>query len=429
MRGSIATDVAELVKAGIIPEETGDKIREYFGNRNSQAPNRLFIVFGILGALLTGLGLILIIAHNWDEFTIRTKSFFAFLPLIAGQIFCVFSLTKKHENITWKESGAAFLFFSIGASISLVSQIYNIPGNVSAFLLTWMLLAFPLLYVLKSSMASLLYLIGITYYAAEAGYWTYPSSETYFYWVLLLLALPRYYLLYKKDSVSNFMIFHNWIVPLSITIALGTVASTTEEFMFVSYISLFGLFFLIGNTTFFKHQKLRNNGYFIIGSLGTLILLLILSFDWFWRNLRSEDFRINEVIRSPELIAAIIISLAAAALLYFKNKNRPFVNIHPFEVVFLLFIIIFAIGLSSSMAAILVNFLVLSLGVLTIRKGAKHDHLGILNYGLLMITALIVCRFFDTDLSFVVRGIVFITVGIGFILLNSWMLRKRKENA
>jgi len=69
------------------------------------------------------------------------------------------------------------------------------------------------------------------------------------------------------------------------------------------------------------------------------------------------------------------------------------------------------------------------IGLLTIRNGARQHHLGILNYGLLMITALVVCRFFDTNLSFVVRGILFVSVGAGFFGANYWMLKRRKANA
>jgi hypothetical protein len=70
----------------------------------------------------------------------------------------------------------------------------------------------------------------------------------------------------------------------------------------------------------------------------------------------------------------------------------------------------------------------LALGVLYIRKGIRQDHLGILNYGLLIITALIICRFFDTKWSFILRGILFVMVGIGFFIANYQMLQKRKDN-
>ena len=63
----------------------------------------------------------------------------------------------------------------------------------------------------------------------------------------------------------------------------------------------------------------------------------------------------------------------------------------------------------------------------TIYKGSEQNHLGIVNYGLLIIAALIICRFFDTDISFVLRGVIFLLMGIGFILTNVWIIKKSKE--
>lgn len=425
---SILKDLPELIQAEVITQETADKIQDYYKNKSAPTTNRLFIVFGILGAILVGLGIILVIAHNWDELSRSTKTFFAFLPLLIGQVLCGFTLIKKQDSMAWRESGAAFLFFSVGASISLVSQIYNIPGNLSSFLFTWMLLGLPLMYVMKSSVSSLLYLIGITYYAAETSYWSYPSQESYVYWLLLLMALPYYYFLYTKKPKSNFMIFHNWIIPLSVVISLGTVAKETEELMFIAYFSLFGLLYLVGNLEAFTRQKAKNNGYKMLGSLGTIVLLLILSFDWFWEDLRREDFLFNQIIKAPEFFAATSISLLAGGLFYVQHKNKALSNIKPLAPIFILFIVTFILGLSSSIAVVLINLYLFALGILTIRDGARQDHLGILNYGLLVITALVICRFFDTDLSFVIRGIMFVSVGAGFFIANYWMLKKRRTN-
>jgi uncharacterized membrane protein len=424
---SILNDIPELVSANVISTETAKKIRDYYQNKGGQSQNKLLIVFGVLGSILTGLGIILIIAHNWDDLSRSSKTVFAFLPLIIGQGLCIFILFKKSTIVAWRESGTIFLFFAVAASISLVSQIYNIPGDLSAFLITWMVLCLPLIYLMNSSVSSLLYFEGITWYVCVKCYSTYPRSEDYLYWFLFMLALPHYYLLYKRNPGSNFMTFHNWIVPISLTIALGSVAEKTQELIYIGYISLFGLFYLIGNSSFFKEQKLPANLYRNLGSVGTIALLLSLSFDWFWTRLRARNFQFNDLY-SPEFIAAFIITLAAAGLLYRQKRNKP-LEINPTEPAFIFFIIIFLIGLSSPLSVVLVNLLVFTIGVLTIRKGAKDDHLGILNYGLLIITALVICRFFDTDLSFVARGILFISVGMGFFLANLWMNKKRKENA
>ena len=428
MTVSILKDLSELIKAEVITQETADRIRDYYKNKSGSSTNKLFIVFGILGAILVGLGIILIIAHNWDELSRSIKTFFAFLPLLVGQILCGSVLLKKQDSIAWRESGTAFLFFSVGACISLISQIYNIPGDLSSFLLTWMLLCLPLIYIMKSSISSLLYLIGITYYAAQTSYWSYPSNESYLYWLLLLMALPHYYLLYKKKPEGNFMIFHNWIIPLSVVISLGTVAKSTGDLLFIAYFNLFGLLYLVGNSGFFTRQKSRNSGYKILGSLGTIVLLLALSFDWFWEDLRRKDFQFNEIISTPEFLAVAITSLLGGGLFYLQHKNKALRDVKPIAPIFVLFIVTFILGLYSPYAVVFINLCVFAIGVLTIRDGAQQDHLGILNYGLLIITALVICRFFDTDLSFVIRGVLFVSVGIGFFASNYWMLKKRKAN-
>jgi uncharacterized membrane protein len=425
---SLPKDISELVRAAVISQETADKINDYYRSKGRHSSNRLFIVFGIFGAILIGLGMILLVAHNWDDLSRTTKLFFAFLPLLTGQILCGFVLIKKLDSITWRESATVFLFLSVGACISLVTQIYNIPGDLSSFLLTWMLLCLPLVYIMQSSIASLLYLTGITYYACEISYGFYETSESYLYWLLLLAVLPYYYLLYRKKPESNFMIFHNWLVPLSVIITLGTVAKNAGELMYIAYFSLFGLLYSVGNSTFFKLQRLRNNGYKILGSLGTIVLLLILSFDWFWHELRNSDLHFNEAITSPEFFVSLIISLLGSGIFYFQQKNKSLKEIEPIALVSLLFIITFIIGLSSLVSVVLINFFVFTIGILTILDGAKNEHLGILNYGLLIIVALAICRFFDTDLSFVIRGILFVSVGIGFFATNYWMIKKRKAN-
>ncbi len=425
---SIIKDIPELLEAGVITQQTADNIQHYYNSKGGQSQNKLLVVFGILGAVLVGLGIILIIAHNWDELSKISKLCFAFLPLLIGQLLCVFNLLKKQDSTAWGEGAAAFLFFAVGASISLVSQIYNISGDLSLFLLTWMLLCLPLIYVMRSSVASLLYLIGITSYATQAGYWAYHHTEPWYYWMLLLLMLPHYYLLYRKKTEGNFMIFHNWIIPLSVTITLGTVAKHTEELMFIAYISLFGLFYIIANMPFFQNQKSRNNGYLSFGSIGTVAVLLFLSFNDFWKRLQTNHLKMTEVIQSQEFYACIILSALAGIFLYLQKRNKPVAGTKPIEFVFIFFILTFIIGTMSTIAVVLINFLVLAIAVLTIMKGIKIDHLGILNYGLLIIAALVTCRFFDTGLSFVIRGILFVLVGAGFFFANFQMIKKRKEN-
>jgi len=425
---SVLKDISELVEAGIISQETGARIEAYYRQQKSPSMNRLFVVFGILGAILVGLGIILIVAHNWDELSGGLKTGLAFLPLIIGQGACAFALFRKTDNITWREGSGAFLFFAVGATISLISQIYNISGDLSGFILTWMLLCAPLIYILRSSVVSMLYLIGITYYATETGYLSYPGSEPYIYCLLLTIAIPYYYTLFRKSPGSNFTVFHHWLFPLSIIIVLGTFAVHTETLMFIAYFSLFGLLFQISQSGSLKSLKPMQNGYYILGNMGTIFLLMMLSFNWLWHELIQKKMELNQVIVSPEFLIAAILSLSAGGLLYLRQKNKPISDIKPVSIIFILFIIVFVLGLYSPFSIVLINLITFATGILTIREGNKREHLGILNYGLLIITVLIICRFFDSDLSFVARGLLFVLVGVGFFITNYRMLKKRKAH-
>jgi hypothetical protein len=126
------------------------------------------------------------------------------------------------------------------------------------------------------------------------------------------------------------------------------------------------------------------------------------------------------------MIASVVLTLAALILLIYQKLKMRIKEIKPVEPVFMLFFIIFLIGMRSPIAVVLINFLVLAIGVMTIREGARQDHFGILNYGLLIVASLVICRFFDTNLGFVFKGMLFVMVGLGFFFANYWMMKKRK---
>ena len=423
MNSKIIRDLPELVEREVISEEIASRIEHYYKTKNETAPNRLFTVFGVLGALLVGLGIILILAHNWDNFTKTTKTIFAFLPLVIGQLFVGYSILKNKSKV-WKEASGTFLFFAVGSSMALVSQIYNIPGDLSEFLLTWIVLCLPLVYLLKSNAVAILHIVFTTYYACELGYnFGYNENTPWLYLVSMVLILPHYFQLLKHQAAANITSIFNWILPLSVTIVLGAFVEHNGEFGFLMYMILFGLFYNLGKLPLFDTQKLRRNGFLIFGSLGTVIMLLTTSFRWIW-----EDVFKTEVLYTQEFFIALILFALTAMVLGYSYYKQWIKGFNLFQFVFVLFTILFFIGMTNEMIpTIFVNLIILALGLVAIKIGTDKFHFGILNYGLLIITALVVCRFFDTNMSFVIRGLLFVSVGFGFFLTNYIMLKKQKS--
>ncbi len=425
MSNNILNELPALLKANVITEETAQKIKEYYTKDGDESQSKLFIIFGILGAILSGLGIILILAHNWDDLSKTIKSMISFLPLLIGQLFCGYTILKKSENTVWLESSSVFVFFGIGASISLIAQVYNISGDLNSFILTWMLLSLPLVYLLRTSIVSLLYIIGITYYCCNSNYFTYPKEQTYLFWILFLGILPHYYKLLTTKGQSNFTLFHNWFIVTSLMISLGSVGDGNEKLLYLSYMCLFAIYYFIGKNSYFEYQKIKFNSFQIIGKLGTLSLLFVYTFKSFWQYFHKNKLQEISLLTSPEFIIASFLTIIAAVLFYKKNNQTNFKNFGLVEIIFLVNIFLILMG---EFAAIIANGIVLAIGILEIKRGNQLNNLQILNFGLLIITILITCRFFDTDFSFIVRGFLFISLGLGFFFTNYLMLKKRNRN-
>jgi len=95
MKSKILNELTELLEHNVISKDVASGISSYYQAKSDEQPNRLFTVFGVLGSALVGLGIILILAHNWDNFSILVKTFFAFLPLIIGQTISGYSILKN----------------------------------------------------------------------------------------------------------------------------------------------------------------------------------------------------------------------------------------------------------------------------------------------------------------------------------------------
>jgi hypothetical protein len=78
--------------------------------------------------------------------------------------------------------------------------------------------------------------------------------------------------------------------------------------------------------------------------------------------------------------------------------------------------------------SLLINVFMLGLGVYTLLRGIRSGRVFEANLGMVVIAVLATARFFDTDLEFVVRGIAFILIGLGFLATNL-IVFKRKARA
>ena len=72
------------------------------------------------------------------------------------------------------------------------------------------------------------------------------------------------------------------------------------------------------------------------------------------------------------------------------------------------------------------NLLLFSVGIATLAEGVRHQNLGVVNLGMVVVAMLVVVRFFDSGLGFIFKGFSFILVGIGFLVANVLLSRRTR---
>jgi len=412
---TIIKDLPELVEHNIISPQTAADIEKYYATKAQPQNNSMLTIFGALGGILAGLGIILIFAHNWDAFSKTVKTGLAVLPLFMAQVLAGYSIFKNKSSV-WKETSATLMFFAVGASISLVAQIYNISGDFPAFLMTWILLCLPLVYLLKSNAAAILLLVFSTWYSVAGGY--FITDQPYMYLLFIAALLPFYSEHLKVNANSNMAFILNWLLPLSAIIALGAFINGNDSFMLAIYMAFFGLLYAIGAAPYFANLK-RRTGYLALGESGIIIVLLIFSNRPMWTEVAG-------VAANTSYIVFWIALLLLTAVIMLRYKNATF-NAGITAAIFCFPILYFIAKTSVPIATILTNLLVLAISVITIRNGIKRLNFRTLNFGLVVVAALTTFRFFDTNISFAIRGSLFLIVGIGFFVTNLIVVKRKKD--
>lgn len=411
----------ELVDKGILSAESAEQIRKYYGPVDGNAGTRTFLViFGVIGALLVGLGIILILAHNWAQLTKLNRLAVSLVLLVAAQVLAGGVLWFKRDSTAWREGAGTLLMLMVGAAMALVGQTYHLVEDTDAFLLTWMLLSLPVVYLLNSASVAMLYTVGITFWAGSH----YGLSKQWI-WGLFGLALPHYWGLLKHSRYANTTAISLWVLTVCFYICFTTAFSDYLAGLgFLVFSALFAVTYLGGELGFISSPgQGRLLPFTAVGLAGSIGLTFILTFNEIWRNVALAWNSIQPVAWVIAAVLLLMVVVGNVALLKSRQLEAGKFAVLP-GIVGLAYLIQ-GYDHSGFGATLIINVYMLSLSISLIAQGVKKFHLGIVNLGMIMLAALIVARFFDIDVSFVVRGVIFVLLGIGFLVANVMLVRRK----
>lgn len=432
----LRAELPALVSSGIISAESAQAIERHY-EANAQGSSKVgFVLLAVIGSVLVAAGIILLIAHNWDEFSRPVRSVIAFLPLLAAQALSAFALMRRNDSKAWRESAAIFNVAAIGTAISLVSQTYQIHGSLGNFIFVWMLLSIPLVYLMRTTLGAVTYLIG-------AMVWLFTQEgkrgfDPVYFWLLLLLVVPYFAALYRRDRGSRETAGLAIVLAAVAAVGLGfTTGFSNANLGVVAFAGFFTAVYICGTEFFPPPNPDRLHLLAALGGLAIGVMTIVLTFEGIWHHQSAPSWPadLSHGISVAISLSFPIAAIALAVWSFIRRRMR-------FSLLAATFPVISAVGwfVANSCersavgwehtqcdlaAALLLDVYALGLGVELIARGMRANSATRTNFGLLVISSLAIARFFDSDLSFVTRAIGFIVIGVGFLLTNVVLFKKR----
>jgi hypothetical protein len=156
----------------------------------------------------------------------------------------------------------------------------------------------------------------------------------------------------------------------------------------------------------------------------------ILTFDDQWRQVvvsESEFQNANVVITL--IVAALCAAFACILSIRLARAGRTAAAVASGAALLAVMMHLLAMFGLQQGGWVVFNVWLLALGVLTLVEGLRMLSLETANRGLAALAALVIARFFDTDLSFLARGFAFVSFGVACFGLNFWLMRRMRSVA
>jgi uncharacterized membrane protein len=387
------------------------------------------IVFSGLGAVVIGLGVILLLAYNWSEIPKFGK-----LGLVLGSVAIThgLGLWLRWSSNPRPELGEVLSILGsmlFGAGIWLVAQIYNIDEHFPNGFLVWGAGALALAWALNSVPQALLAAITLTIWGG-AEVFSFDAPVDYSSALILLGIGP---LVWRRQSA---------VLGAVVLAALYFLVLVHASFWsggggaFTANLSLSALLVAIARLMDPETTSARLRSVFLFfGLLGFVVCSFILSFDdtashmLRWTNEHHRSSTIFFIYRWCLFILAMV---AWGGLLIRRWTQRMSTEVRieewlcPIALLYCQSLAGTGYYTDGQFIAVVFNFVCLGLATMWMVRGCRDGHLKSVILGSLFLAALVFARYFDLFESLAVRGVVFLVLG-GVLFAEGFFYRRLRH--
>lgn len=416
----------------IISREQADRIRERYTAPIAGPPWGL-LVFASAGALVIGLGIILLLAYNWDQISKSGKLALVFGAVLGAHLGGLWLYRKGGWQRRLGEACSLLGTMLYGAGIWLVAQVYHIDEHYPNGFLLWALGALALAWILESIPHALLATVLLTFWGgAEVFHFHTPNL-----WALLLIAVGLAPLAWRKKSA---LLLATVLAAIELLLTANLIDYGGSARAFTSELGLSVLLISAARLTQAKCPSFSAGADVLafFGFGGFFLCTYILGFH------DAADDLLNWA-RSPDRVppgsAAAVHCWSLFVLAAFGWGTIAWQSIgrRRFQVAMEEWLVPIALlhayglaaaGLGNSANARFIagsfNLILLGIAVMWMWRGCRESQLRPTVVGSLLLAAVVLARYFDLFQSLATRGFAFIVLG-GIFLAEALYYRKNRR--
>lgn len=425
-------ELSDLVEDGTIDMDCAERIKSRYPiDLPGSSRNSVMTLFALFGVMLVLLGIIVLMAFNWQSIPRAGRVSIAFVPLLLSHLAVLYTFGRKYSRPAWREGGSIASMLSFVFCTGLLSQIYQISGSPDQLFMITALISLPVIYVLRANGSLFLYLCAITAWAAISQY---DGGNALWYWPLFVAIIPRVVLLLRSHRLSGEGRYVSWLSIVSLSVGLGiSLEKTTPGLWIVVYALFFAVLSLISTAFYREHGRGIRNPFGTAGFLGMSVLGFMLTYSWPWQDIgwlySRETLSGHQWVKAADYIVLGILFCLFVVLVgttfwrkWFDSASEVFFAL----LVTIAFILTSAVTPNSVdhsliAAHLMMNAGIFLSGVFYIVWGYHCRRAWSAHSGALIICVLICLRFIFVEGFFenmIVRGLIFIGLGIALLVSN-----------
>lgn len=423
-------DLAGAAAAGLLTPEQADQVWQRSYSNRLFASFKAAHVIGAAAGVFVALGLILIVASNWDKIGAIAKMG-AFLLLFWGAAEACLRLESKPAAAVPLET---LWFFMPILGIGLYAQIFNLSGDPVRPYLLWAALSAPLAVLSKRPLAAHLtaILLFVTLYWGTLG-----SSN------MLALGAPH-----LNEAAQP--LWH-WALALGVLGSAAAVYPGHKLGLPLGASAVWLFLMLVSDTAI----KLRSSALILLAGMSLAVLWLawgrradeekaglpltvwtgaVYAMTFFW-HYKANDYGGYgaETSSAGGGLALLLFGGALATVLLRGQRMLPGGKTEDYLAKGLLagsmlcaFLLFDATEASAKLLAVIANLILATFGAACVISGAKNSDEKLINRGVAVITLTAVTRFIDLFGGLLKSGVAFIITGLAFGALAYLVNKGRK---